>query len=527
MSYVAVQRRGYAGYNDLPGIDPAKVPSVSSYRAQASAAAQGVADQSKQQAIAFAQQQLQNYPSAAEVLAEYNTYAGYLKSIPNFNPADLQDPAKVVGLMKQALIAYAEDNGIPTNTQEFEAYAASVASSELGVPIPTSWPTNVKDLKSVAADLACTAVVMYSGVNPKLLTVTVDALMDGKLSPDECEAIGATAGAIAGAAIGQAFGIPAPIGAFVGGLVGQDIGGTLGQIFGAGPSGTEEMQARLDAAKAWAQAKLDQANAACSQARSVYWETFDNLLLATELQWETSEETIGWRFGLRWFGLETYSKIGQAFSHAWVPATKNFTGDLTQSWRAAQVGSGTPMETHYSDAGVDKVQRSMVYTYGCPFDFGCPYPVVTGIPMPQGNTARVAQALLARGALWLPVEQRHYQCSYPPPNTDQLFNDAKYAWLDAMQQDLAREQAAIRALQILSVTVVGDLVKTTAVVAAEKKMNDLLKASQLDLNIATQNRSLALSSAKITGKNLSDLLNYGMFALGAGLLGALAWKRTR
>jgi len=524
MAYARVPHaRGYAGYNDLPGAPASKV--VTDYRAQASAATTSVADQSKAGAIAFAQQQLDNYPSAAQVLMEYNRYSGYLKSIPGFNPADLQDPSKVVGLMKQALIAYAKDNGIPTNTKEFEAYVASVASSQLGVPIPSSWPSSVKELKSVAVDLACTAVVMYTGVDPKVITVTVDALMDGKLSPDECEAIGAAAGAIAGAVIGQAIGIPAPIGAFIGGLIGQDIGGTLGQIFGAGPSGTEEMNERFKAAKEWAQAKLDQANAACSQSRSIYWETFDNLILATELQWEAAEVQIGWRFGIRWFGIETYSERGQAFSHAWDPNKKVFTGALTDAWRATQLGPGKPMETYAS--GVDKPIRSTVYTYNCAFDYGCPYPVVPGLPMPEGQAARVGQAFLARGALWLPVDQRRYQCSYPPPTTDELFNEAKYAWIDAMQRDLNYEQAAIKALQILSVTVVGDLVKTTAVVATEKKMNDLLKASQVDLNAAAIRRAQTLGTAQHTGENLSDLFNYGMLALGVGALGALAWKRNR
>lgn len=520
MSYVGVPRRaGYAGYNDLPGADLVKLPSAQDYKNQASAAASSIADQSKAQAINFAEQQLQNYPSAAQVLGEYSQYAGYLRSIPGFNPADLQDPAKVVGLMKQALIAYAKDNGIPTNTAEFEAYVTSVAASQFGVSLPTSWPMNVKDLKSVAVDLACTAVVMYTGVDPKILTVTVDALMDGEITEHEAEAIGACAGAIAGAVIGQAFGIPAPIGAFVGGLAGQYVGGTIGQIFGATNHPTQ--QEMMDEARKWANATLDRANAACSEARSLYWRTFDQMIQAIELQWETSEVKLGWRFGIRWFGIETYSQRGQAFSHAWDPTKSAFTGDYTSAWRASQVGSGTPMETHYSDAGVDKVQRSMVYTYGCSFNFGCPYPVVPGIPMPPGNAARVGQAFLARGALWIPVEQRHYQCRYPPSQND--FDTL--AWTDSMQRDLNGEIAAVKALRILSVTVVGDLIKTSAVVAAEKSMNDLLKTSAVQLNANALNRASDLRHAQATGKQLSDLLNYGTLALGAGLLGAVFWKR--
>jgi hypothetical protein len=169
----------------------------------------------------------------------------------------------------------------------------------------------------------------------------------------------------------------------------------------------------------------------------------------------------------------------------------------------------------------------MIYSYHCPYEYGCPYPVVSGLPMPEGNAARVGQAFLARGALWQPPGVRHVQCSYPPATLDQEFNLAKYDWVDAMKLDLMYEQASIRALEILSVTVVGDLVKTTAVVAAEKTMNDLLKASQYDLNQAALRRGQALQTAQRTGENLSNLLNYGMLALGIGALSALAWKKNR
>lgn len=545
MSYARVPSRGvygFGGYNDLPAANPSSVPNLAQYRADAATAAKGIEDQSKAQAIAFAEQQLQNYPSAAEVLAQYNEYSGYLKAIKGFDPADLKDPKKCVALMQQALVAYAKANGYPTTTKEAEValakYAASVAASEFGVSLPPNWPSNMKDLKSVAVDLACTAVVMETGVDPRALTVVVDALMDGKLSESECTAIGTAAGAIAGAIIGQAFGIPAPIGAFIGGLIGGDIGGTLGEIFGAGPSGTEEMNARISAAQSWANSQLSQANALCSAARSSYWKAFDQLLLATELQWETTEEKIGWRYDLRWFGTETYTKLGQGFSHLWDPSKGAFTGPENPATRA-QVVKRTPTQTYATDpqTGKDITIYGTEYDYGCVIGYGCPYPVVPNLPMPVGPSARVAQAFLARGALWLPLEQRNYQCSYPLPNLDQLFDgNAKADWLAAMCRDLNQEMAAVKALQILSVTVVGDLVKTAASVAAEKGVYDLLKTckggdagctSTKDLNIRAAQRASALAQAKITGQNLSDLLNYGMLALGAGLLGAALWKKAR
>lgn len=553
MAYVRVPRpgrhAGYAGYSDLPSFDPnAPPPSVATYqaqaqaavadaanqvKAQATAAATSLADQSKQQAIAFAEQQLQNYPSAAAVEGEYNKYKSYLEAIPNFDPRDLQDPAKCVALMKTALIAYAKANGYPTTTKEAEqelaAYALSIASSEFGVDIPPHWPSNMKDLKSVAVDLACTAVIMATDVDPRSLTVVYDALLDGKLSPAECEAIGATAGAIAGAVIGQAFGIPAPIGAFIGGLIGKDIGGTLGQIFGAGPSGAAEMQGRIDAAKTWANAQLAKANQLCSDSRSAYWNTFDELLLATEVQWELAEQHIGWRFNLRWFGTEISNPSGSPFSQAWDPVQKYFTGPVTYANRADPIRQRS-MATYtgaYDQQGKEIIKHSIETTYACSYGSGCPYPVVTDLPMPAG-LERDAQAFLARGARWVPPADRHYQCSYPPPQLIELFDgNAKARWLEAMQLDLQREAAAIRALQILSVTVIGDLIKTASAVAAEKTINDILRKNKVELNASALARGKALSQAQSTGKNLSDLLNYGTLALGAGLLAAAIFKREQ
>ena len=527
MAYVNVPRRGFrgfGGYNDLPGVDPSTTSGGQAFKNQASSVASTVSDQSKASAISFAQDQLSNYPSAASVEAQYEKYKSYLNSIPNFKPGDLRDPSKCVDLMKQALIAYAKANGYPTTTKEAErelaAYAASIAASELGVDIPAHWPSNMKDLKSVAVDLACTAVIMYTGADPRSLTVVYDALLDGKLSPAECEAIGATAGAIAGAVIGQAFGIPAPIGAFIGGLIGKDIGGTIGQIFGAGPSGAEEMQSRIDAARSWANSTLQQANALCSDARSVYWKTFDQLLLAIELQWETQEVQIGWQFDLRWFGT-----AGQGFYQSWDPSSKTFSGPYTSAFRADVIGHSPG--TVCPASGPCKYTNESVY--GCAYNYGCPYPVVPNIPSPPMFT-RVVQAFLARGAMWIDPSKRQYQCSYKLPGSGAsslLDGTAKQQWLSAMASDLKAEQAAVKSLQMLSVTIVGDLVKTAASVGAEKAIVEKLKMNTAQIAEASFQRSLALSKAKDTGKNLSDLLNYGAFALGAGLLGATLWKRSR
>lgn len=522
MSYASIPRqRGYAGYNDQPGADPAKY-AISALQSQDGSAA----DQSKADAIAFAQAQIANYPPASALADQYNQYKAYLTAISGFDAhAFLTDPKAAEAWMKEALVAYAAANGIPTNTAQAKAYIASIASGALGVPIPSDWPTTTKDLKKVAYDFAATACVMYTGVDPKIISVTAEALMDGKLTPDECEAIGGTAGAIAGAAIGQAVGIPAPIGAFIGNLVGRDIGGTLGQIFGAGPSGTEEMEARIAAMKSWETATVQQANRLCTDARKTYWDTFDQLILATEVQWQAAEAKIGWKFDLRWFGIESYSKFGQSFSHAWDSTNRRFDGPLITSNRAALFKKES---TCVLASGSNKCIPGVEYTYFCSYAYGCPYP-----PLPPGlngptGFARDVSAYLARGALWLPPIARQVGCSYPLPSAlDLMDSQTKDKWLHAMCSDLQQEQAALEALKILSVTVIGDLVKTAASVAAEKAMHDQLMQSRNQLNRNALARGQALAAAKSTGKNLSDLLNYGVLALGAGLLGVALYRREK
>lgn len=538
MSYAVIPPRGafrglgLGSFQNLPPASSVASNAGKSYDQQANAALKSAEDYGKDQAIAFAEQQLSSYPSAAAVAAQYDIYAGYLKKIPGFNVSDLKDPSKVVGLMQQALVNYAADNGVPMNTpalrQQIEDYALHAAESQLlGFEVPSSWPNNLTDLKTMAVNIAVSAVVMETGIDPKIVTVTADALADGKLSEKECEAIGCVAGSIAGAEIATSFGIPAPIGSFIGGLVGTDIGGTFAEIFGAGDSGAKEVQGRLDKIRDWENVQLAQAQQICSTLRTTYWQTFDNLLLATEVQWETAELKVGWKFGLRWYGTEVYSTRGQAFSHGWDAGKQAFVGPEVSTARASRVGSGfTSAVDHTDNSGKTVTTYDTFYNYQCALEYGCPYPVVPSLPAPQG-LSRDVQAFLARGALWVPPANRKYQCSFRFPPVATNFGSMTSDWIASVQADLQREKLALQALQILSVTVVGDLIKTASSNMAEKTMNDLFRKSAVELNQAAVQRSIDLLKAQATGKNLSDLLNYGVLFLGAGLLGATIWKRTQ
>ncbi len=491
--------------------------------------AQGVAavDASKQQAIAYAQAQLQNYPTAGAIAAQYDKYAGYLKQIPNFNPADLQDPSKVVGLMQQALLIYARENGIPTNTKEakeaLEAYALKIASSELGVPLPSNLPTNVAELKQACVDMACTAVMMQSGVDPRLVTVTVDCLLDGKLSGQDCETIGKCAGSIAGAQVAMSLGIPAPIGGFIGGLAGTMVGGTVAEILGlADPQdfvrALEKQEHDLE------NAVLEKAQVICSGTRSMYWDAFDSLIYGTELQWRTVEAQIGWKFQIRWFGQTTESEARPSpFVRSYNPTTSNYTGSLTQATRAVVKIKNINYDTYDSNG-----KLLVTPLYWCQYDYGCPYPASNSFAG-AGIYARDAEAFFARGARWVqPGPSRPAQCAFPMPNGTEAFDEsARCAWLSKVQKVVQSESAALNALQILSVTVTGDLLKTAASVAAEKAIYDQLNMTQTQLNMAETNRRFDLSKAKATGKQLSNLINYGTCIAGIGVLAVAFYKKEK
>lgn len=564
MSYSHVpERRPIYGlgsaYSDLPGsgVDLLKQTGTDYAKAlqqSGTAYAESAASAAKQQAINYANQLIASYPSAAEVVAQYNQYKSYLEAIPHFNPADMKDPKKVVALMEQALLNYAAANGIllPTSSAavkaDIEAYALAVASGYTGIDLSqykNITGLNARSLENACLDLACTAFVMYTGIDPSLLTVTAEALADGKLTENECQAIGSVAGAIAGAIIGQVFGIPAPIGAFIGGLAGGYVGGTIGEIFGlGGKSDSEIRQEFADAAAAWS-AFMKNANAtfeaACVPIQNKYWDTFDSILLGNELRWETAEVQIGWKFGLRWFGIEPSQPhyalssvrnlpayVGFPFSHAWDPSTLAYTGPITTANRAEVDGAIWSYQLY-----LDNGTSTGTNTYWCSYDYGCPYPAAPVLG--AGLLERDAEAFAARGALWLPPGTRGTECALPatfgpvkalsPAEAASGLSPLEAAYSRQLQYLLNAEYAALQGLAAISIAVSGDLVKTAATVAAEKAINDQLTMSASEMSLAATKRTTDLAGATVTGDNLSTFLNYSALFIGIGVLGAAFYKR--
>lgn len=518
---------GLGSPNDLiPNPKDVASAAATQYAAALKQQGQAVADASKQQAIAFAKQQLESSPTTAAVISQYDKYSSYLEAVPGFNVSDIQDPDKCVQVMKQALLNYAADNGIPVTTAQakadLESYALSIAQGYLGVPLPSSIPENASELKKACIDLSCTWVAMQTGIDPKLFIVTVESLSDGKLDDKDCVAIGTMAGSVAGAAICEALGIPAPIGAFIGGKAGAMIGGTVAQIFGLSDPQAAITQMQKDFNNL-ARQSISDAQVTCGVLRSAYWDTFDNLLIAMELQWEAMEVQIGWKFRIRWYGPEIYhAGMNAPFSHAYAPATKTFAGPYTTANRAIVLSKNINYDTYSSTASGGDLTTTTVY--GCAVGFGCPYPVPPDLG--AGMFERDAEAFFARGAMWIPQTSRQMTCPFPGPPGDAAMNaQSREAWFQALNNLLISEVAATKALQIIAVRVVADLTQTTASVAAEKAVNDILIQDNTELAIAKLARSRDYANAVNTGKNLSDLLNYGLALIGVGTLGAVLWRR--
>lgn len=162
---------------------------------------------------------------------------------------------------------------------------------EYGLPIP-----NDMSAKSMVSASAC-AVMTTAGIpGVGVVTTTIDALWDGKISPDEVKGIVVAVGAAVGAAVGQYFGVPAPVGAFVGGLV-------TGLVYDWLGFGDNEAELRGKAWDAMLKAKAAM-EAQCLQMATEAWDSYNDYwnALITSLQSLLNDNMPFMGDGLRYFG---------------------------------------------------------------------------------------------------------------------------------------------------------------------------------------------------------------------------------
>jgi hypothetical protein len=374
--------------------------------------------------------------TGAEVKAKFDYYKSFAPYPLPKNPT-LADGAK---WSAGALENYAKANG-KTWVKEAGGTLIQNVATAYGYSgyIPSEIPTNEKEAADALVNIGCAAIGDYTGINPKIAEVTVEALMDGKLDKNDCESIGATAGSIAGAAICQMYGIPAPIGAFLGGEIGGFIGGEVADIFGFSKRAHDEW---LKKQKELAVRELSSAEAACAQIREGYWTTFDAYVLATERRWEDLEVKVGYKFDVRFFG-QSPSAIANYIdqhpgSYAWQsrlgPRACAVTcpdGIIVKQSGATEILGKLSAADYYAlqqqcrlkmiaDTKLPPIQRAAykidpkfvpnIYepcTHECLADYGCPYPdlnsFVTHYPkFPEllSSTQRVCAAYRALGFVW-------------------------------------------------------------------------------------------------------------------------------
>ena len=401
--------------------------------------------------------------------------------------------------------------------------------------IPDEIPTNEKEAGEALVGIASAAAAEELGVDPKLCEVTVEAIIDGKIDKNDCESIGKTAGSIAGAAICQAYGIPAPIGAFLGGEIGGFIGGEVADIFGLSKKAHEKWLAeqRAIVAKELAQAeeqceKIREGYWAVFDqyvhATEVKWE---NLELAAGyrfgVRWFGRTPSPNFLQYVQQQAGQYGNRIGSQSCQVicWDGYSLKTTAQpfLASASNADILAMRAACRTHLAPRVAKKFNISQAAANAllggmpdptdscgldCIADYGCLYPDMTPYTKypsldTLGSAKRVCAAYYGLGFPWYPAitpallrswgatdfatagaaltahagEYRNIICDLPEASS-RAVRDTKYRklWLNTLHTMLEMENRKIANLNSASVRLLGDLAKTAAIVAVQRKMTD-------------------------------------------------------
>lgn len=499
--------------------------------------------------------------TGAQVLSRYNSLSKYK---PKRFPKSLKEGAQ---WGEQTLVAYAKDNGKQWAIEGIRKVASAYGYDGY---IPDEIPTNEKEMADTLVDVASVAAGDELGVNPKLIKVTAETLMDGKLDKKDGEAIGSLAGSIAGAALCQTFGIPAPIGAFLGGELGGFIGGEIADIFGASKRAHREW---LDKQRKIVADIRQKAEDQCMQIRNGYWQSFDAYVRQAELTWEDLEIKAGYRFDLRWFDRSPTPQFLQFLQQQQSRYANRISGQtcdlVCPDGSVLKTGSAKPylpsdQINSYAAQCRTLIQQRIAQKYhvtlsaasivaggdtsphdvcgiNCLAEYGCLYPDMTPytqfpqVPGTLTSPKRVCAAYYALGFPWLPpitpelmrswgahdwttlmaAFQAHAGQYRPnfcdlPEASQRAVEDESYRplWIDWLNKMLALEQQKVAALNSASVRIFGDLTQTAAMVAVQRKIGDAKTRASL--------KGLGTTDAAITSS--SSWINNGMLVAGLGWL---------
>jgi len=441
---------------------------------------------------------------------------------------------------------------------------------EMGIPL-TSIPTNLREACIAYARCAAVVACKQLGVPPEIGTVTVDALSDGEFTDKDVEAIGSVAGGVAGSTICGLIGIPPQLGGYFGSFAGNVLGGLVSDALdiGGGSAEREERNKQMRAARAAVRKQLNQIRGQYQSlviplVRSLYWEVFDRQIADLENFWEGMECLTGVppktgtilapvRFPLLWGASGMLQNLGPreapllryAFDAPRCPPPRyDLTRDETLCVSSALIAPGTAS--------------------GCPSMFGCPYPKFP--PLGAGGGERVAQAFAAYNHWWMQPQNRAanteaWKAALPEPparivnfiarRTEERQGCKSDACRHYADRDIGNAVEQYNALLGSAVELAGpdpilasgmriqaDIVSSASVYSAASALrverNAIRSGNTTRIkaimgrigdpkHIQALQRKIAL--AKVTGPVLNGLLNFGLPALGAVLLGAAVLRR--
>lgn len=457
-------------------------------------------------------------PTRSEVKtgAEY-----YLALAPAKLPSRDMSYQEAVEWGQSALNNYARREGIVQN-EHFRHASNLVASSNNGRGFDPN-DSRYRQYAHVLGEISGAAGSEYYQVAVELGVVTIDSVKDGKLSEKDAERMGQVTGALVGGVVGQAFGVPAPIGALVGGYLGGGSARIIYHVFG-GADLSKKARQLAERARAEVELFRREAISRCTGFETLYWKDFDAFFAKYAESWSTAEQSVGWRFRLRWFD----PNPGLAFRYTWdkkqLEPTERKRGDT----RGHDYSCHTEVVVH--SYGEERIRRCK---YKCPYTYGCPYPNLGLRAVPgriveaalTDDDQRVAQAFAARGQIWLPKSQRlkceRYIEAVPPGNLAANYQE-RQQYKARVNSSLKRLELRLQRFMTARTFLQADLLRTLTVVRAEHDMY-MNRAKYLTDGWQKGSYDDAIESSK----SLSNLVNTTALMGGSALAAYGLWRALR
>lgn len=516
-------------------------------------------------------------PTKSELRTEITPYIDIANAVsppPGFDPTkpETWTPERIIPYGMRMAQEIQKQLGIaPVDLAQIEKLVKGDLKwlDEMGIPL-TTIPTNLRQLCVTFAKTVAIAACKQLGIPPEIGTATLDALSDGEFTSSDVESIGGVAGGMGGTFVCGLIGLPPQLGGYLGSYAGKIVGGLVSDVLdiGGGKAEREERRRQRDQARAAVRKELNSIRGQYQSmvvplVRTLYWETFDNMLEDLENFWEKTECTTGVegvlppvRFPLLWGA----SGLGQGLDARAMPFL-----------RYQYDGSRCPPQNYSLERPAGQCVSftkpvAPGLATGCPSMFGCPYPVLP--PLGAGGAERVAQAFAAYNVWWLQPGNRAantdaWKNALPQPSAhtvDAIAHRSAQrqkcesatcrqhadrdiaAYVAGYNQQLsdACELAGPNSVLAIGMAIQSDIVATGGAYAAAAQIRlqkNALRAGRLDRVRALWDQigdpsavkwaQRKVSASKAYGITMNAALNYGLPAVGAVMIAGALLKRRR